>query len=50
MMMASKQLVEPLTSTKPVPVSMQTPLSDTPGSDEVAFLPAVGANLRRLRT
>jgi transcriptional regulator with XRE-family HTH domain len=49
-MMASKQFVEPLTPTKPVLVSMQGPLSDPPDSDEVAVLPAVGANLRRLRT
>jgi transcriptional regulator with XRE-family HTH domain len=49
-MMASKQLVEPLASTKPVLVSLQTTASDSQGSDEVAFLPAVGSNLRRLRT
>jgi transcriptional regulator with XRE-family HTH domain len=49
-MMASKQLVEPLASTKPVLVSLQRAPSDTQGSDEVAFLPAVGSNLRRLRT
>jgi transcriptional regulator with XRE-family HTH domain len=49
-MMASKQLVESQASPKPVLVSLQTPLSDTTGSDDVAFLPAVGANLRRLRT
>jgi transcriptional regulator with XRE-family HTH domain len=49
-MMASKQLVEPLASTKPGLVSLQTAPSDSQGSDEVAFLPAVGSNLRRLRT
>jgi transcriptional regulator with XRE-family HTH domain len=49
-MMASKQLVEPLPPAKPVLVSVQTPLSEAPDSDEVGFLPAVGANLRRLRT
>jgi transcriptional regulator with XRE-family HTH domain len=49
-MMVSKQLGEPLKSAKPVLVSLQTPMSDAPDSGEVAFLPAVGANLRRLRT
>jgi len=49
-MMASKQYVEPLASTKPVLVSLQPTPSDGQGSDEVAFLPAVGSNLRRLRT
>ena len=48
--MASKQLSEPITATKPVLVSLQTAPSDSQGSDEVAFLPAVGSNLRRLRT
>jgi len=48
--MVSKQLGEPLKSAKPVLVSLQTPMSDAPDSGEVAFLPAVGANLRRLRT
>jgi transcriptional regulator with XRE-family HTH domain len=49
-MMASKHLVESRDATKPVLVSLQTSPPDTQGSDEVAFLPAVGANLRRLRT
>ena len=49
-MMASKQLVEPLAATKPILLSLQTSQSDTQGNDGVASLPAVGANLRRLRT
>ena len=48
--MANKQLVEPRAATKPVLVSLQTLPSAPQGSDEVALLPAVGANLRRLRT
>ena len=48
--MASKQLVEPLTSGKPVLVPVQTPHSDVQDNDDTAFLPAVGTNLRRLRT
>jgi serine O-acetyltransferase len=35
---------------KPVLVPMRAPQTDVQDNDEVAFLPAVGANLRRLRT
>ena len=49
-MIASKQLVEPLSSNKPALLSLQTSQPDTRGSDDIALLPAVGANLRRLRT
>jgi len=49
-MLASKQLVETLTPAKPVMVAMHSSPGEVPGNDDEAFLPAVGANLRRLRT
>jgi transcriptional regulator with XRE-family HTH domain len=49
-MMASKQLVEPRTPGKPVLVPIRAPQTDVQDNDDTSFLPAVGANLRRLRT
>ena len=49
-MVASKQLAEPSSLSKPVLVSLQSPSADSAASGDEAFLPAVGANLRRLRT
>ena len=49
-MVASKQLAEPLPLAKPVLVSLRSPAPEAAASNDGAFLPAVGANLRRLRT
>jgi transcriptional regulator with XRE-family HTH domain len=49
-MMASKQLVEPRAPVKPVLVPIQATQADAQDHNDTAFLPAVGANLRRLRT
>jgi transcriptional regulator with XRE-family HTH domain len=49
-MMASKQLVEPSTPGKPVLVPIRAPQTVVQDNDDTAFLPAVGTNLRRLRT
>jgi transcriptional regulator with XRE-family HTH domain len=48
-MMASRQVVESLARKSPVLVSSPTP-GKRPAGDDESFLPAVGANLRRLRT
>jgi transcriptional regulator with XRE-family HTH domain len=48
-MMASRQVVDSLARKSPVLVSAPTPSKRAAGDDE-SFLPAVGANLRRLRT
>jgi transcriptional regulator with XRE-family HTH domain len=49
-MMASKKLVEPRTPGKPMLVSIRAPQTDIQDNNDTSFLPAVGANLRRLRT
>ena len=49
-MVASKQLEGPSSLPKPVLVSVQSPSAEAAASDDGAFPPAVGANLRRLRT
>jgi transcriptional regulator with XRE-family HTH domain len=48
--MMARQLVEPRTPGKPVLVPIQDPQTDAQDNDDPNFLPAVGANLRRLRT
>jgi len=49
-MVASKQLAEPSTRAKPVLVPMQPPASVASVADDDSCVPAVGVNLRRLRT
>jgi transcriptional regulator with XRE-family HTH domain len=49
-MVASKQLAEPSTRAKPALVPLQLPAALTSDTDNGSCVPAVGVNLRRLRT
>jgi transcriptional regulator with XRE-family HTH domain len=49
-MVTSKQRIEPFTPAEPVLVPLQTSAIERSNTDDVDFLPVVGANLRRLRT
>jgi transcriptional regulator with XRE-family HTH domain len=49
-MVASKQLAEPSTRAKTVLVPMRPPAAEPSAADDGSCVPAVGVNLRRLRT